>query len=582
VELVNVVEITSTDPGDVIMKPRSSKEQKGQPNRQNGGNGQNGGKAPTKNPRAARGSQRKASNQNTANSLHPVEAHATGIVGIALSQPASAARNVENTPENRPVVVSLANASANASPNPNLAVDAINNLLHSGFPPKPKKRQPEETQNRKLKTVFPKVKAYRVPGPDEAFESWGDFKGNGDWDYDPNVLRSLQFPPESWEERDGYLDTDKDYTVLCWLATTEDAVEFSVNTRLLIEHSDKSVAWRDWYKFPNGFSARAKIEDRNLDDFFEVNLRMHPLPDRDIRPIGWWKTYVSPRSTLILAPDHPSAKLDPMDERYLEAKIAPTAEERMNERIRVLSFVKDIPRVVPVPKVVERASFAPNPPIAAVWQGAVEQVQPQPVLNIYLRPAYEGDVAQITKIYNHYVENTWFTPERGTLTTRNMSQRINDIDNVNLPWIVAVQRSASTARRDLEEGVFAGREKILGYAFADDHNGMSGALRFTGEIEVYVQRDARNQGVGKCLLDRLLYMLESDYQPAMDYPWYCNGRFAISGSVRRFHRILATILIAPEDKGDFGRSQWMQHYLQSFGFEKCGHLSEVGLRKGRR
>jgi hypothetical protein len=148
-------------------------------------------------------------------------------------------------------------------------------------------KQPVDAKPKpKRESHWARTKALALAGPDQTTDEntadWTSGWQNTNDVYDPNVLSSLRFPPESWESRDSFVDPDKSSTIRTWIESTEDPVGFSVNTERLVEHSDKIIAWRDWYRFPNGPSFQLLIEELDLDSFFEIYLVSRPLPEPEM------------------------------------------------------------------------------------------------------------------------------------------------------------------------------------------------------------------------------------------------------------------------------------------------------------
>lgn len=83
-----------------------------------------------------------------------------------------------------------------------------------------------------------------------------------------------------------------------------------------------------------------------------------------------------------------------------------------------------------------------------------------PRLNIYLRPVEKRDVPEILGIYNHYITKTIYSPEMEPIAKKTIEQRMKDVDEAKLPWLVAVHRSSKASNRKTQH--------IVGFGFADD------------------------------------------------------------------------------------------------------------------
>lgn len=108
---------------------------------------------------------------------------------------------------------------------------------------------------------------------------------------------------------------------------------------------------------------------------------------------------------------------------------------------------------------------------------------------ILIRPAEAADAAAICEIYNHYIEHTVITFEEVLLTAGDIGKRLQDINAIGLPWLVAEV-----------QGV------VIGYAYAGKFRDRS-AYRYTAEVTVYLAPAGTGQGAGTCLYNALFEAL---------------------------------------------------------------------------
>src|SRR4051812_46337315 len=85
-----------------------------------------------------------------------------------------------------------------------------------------------------------------------------------------------------------------------------------------------------------------------------------------------------------------------------------------------------------------------------------------------VRPATAQDARPLAEIYNHYILNTVVTFEEEPISPERMAERIQEVVDSNLPWLVA--------ERD---------GKVIGYAYAGKWKGRC-AYRFSVESTVYL------------------------------------------------------------------------------------------------
>lgn len=148
-----------------------------------------------------------------------------------------------------------------------------------------------------------------------------------------------------------------------------------------------------------------------------------------------------------------------------------------------------------------------------------------------VRAASVEDAEAICHIYNHYVCNTHISFEEQVVSPAEMSRRILDVSE-NLPWLLQEN-----------DGV------IEGYAYATKWRVRS-AYRFSVEVSVYLLPEARGQGVGSNLYERLLEQL---------------GKLGV-------HAVIGGIAL-PND------ASIKLH--EKLGFKKVAHFERVGYKKER-
>jgi len=108
----------------------------------------------------------------------------------------------------------------------------------------------------------------------------------------------------------------------------------------------------------------------------------------------------------------------------------------------------------------------------------------------YIRPSTEADVAEITRIYAHYVGTSTATYELEPPSVDEMAARRSKILKLGLPYLVA--------ERD---------RKVLGYTYAGQYRPRPG-YKFTIEDSVYIDPEHLGQGLGHALLAALIEVCE--------------------------------------------------------------------------
>lgn len=149
-----------------------------------------------------------------------------------------------------------------------------------------------------------------------------------------------------------------------------------------------------------------------------------------------------------------------------------------------------------------------------------------------IRHATSADASAIAAIYNHYVLTTAITFEEDVVPVEDMAQRIGDVLQAGLPWLVATVDG-----------------QVAGYAYATKWRARS-AYRFSVESTVYLAPDGGRQGAGSRLYAALLDQLRAA------------GLHLVIGGIA----LPNAASIALHEK---------------MGFEKVAHFAEVGFKLGQ-
>jgi len=115
-----------------------------------------------------------------------------------------------------------------------------------------------------------------------------------------------------------------------------------------------------------------------------------------------------------------------------------------------------------------------------------------PLEGLIVRDATPSDAGAIARIYGREVEDGVASFEEVAPSETEMAARMAKITALGLPYLAA-------------EGK-AGR--FLGYSYAAPYHARA-AYRFTVENTIYIDADARGQGVGKALLGELIARCEA-------------------------------------------------------------------------
>lgn len=151
---------------------------------------------------------------------------------------------------------------------------------------------------------------------------------------------------------------------------------------------------------------------------------------------------------------------------------------------------------------------------------------------LVIRDATPADIAAITAIYGREVAEGVATFEQTPPTVESMTARLEAVDRLGAPWLVAENDG-----------------QVVAYAYATAYK-MRAAYRHTAETSVYVHPDAQRTGVGRALMAAMVERL------------YDIG----------IRRLIAAIT---------GESHASIALHAELGFQPAGRLQRVGHKFGR-
>lgn len=149
-----------------------------------------------------------------------------------------------------------------------------------------------------------------------------------------------------------------------------------------------------------------------------------------------------------------------------------------------------------------------------------------------IRNAIRNDAAAIVAIYNHFIVNTAITFEEQAITESDMAQRIADVQDGDLPWLVAEHDGA-----------------VVGYAYATKWR-VRHAYRFSVESTVYLAPSSAGKGIGRLLYTALIKRL----------------------SEQGYHLVIGGIALP-------NPASVALH--EALGFQKVAEFKDVGFKFGR-
>ncbi|KAF2492174.1 hypothetical protein BU16DRAFT_491596 [Lophium mytilinum] len=408
------------------------------------------------------------------------------------------------------------------------------------------------------------------PPTDEESDGGVSFKSdsNGDPNHDIRKLTDWDgnwLPaPIEWEGRRGFSDRNFSSRVEGWIVKTEKSYRnleiIDTSAPRFLSQDNGDVAPRVWIP--------QTIDAESPGAFWRTYQSRAPPPMSDFDPddLPWWEKYESPTSSLLKSIEVPNAFLDREDPTYAKAQQDNGAVGAIKRREHLLK-AKHARTAAK-----RRHQLAESKAAAAMYADHPEPPDNSlhPKGNIFVRPAYPADMEQVRDIYNHYVMHTIQSPEYEPRTRTHMVNRITDITNNHLPYIVAIDRS----HKGPNSGLRHLPERIVGFANADDYCHPGSMYRFTVEMELYVHPEYSHKGVGSCLLDKLLDLLDNGYRARGGYDWYAKPDYRSDGQ-----RVVKTVNVqVPYDHNNTYVIEWIKAWLKAFGFKAAGDMYRMGYK----
>ncbi|KAK3065514.1 hypothetical protein LTS18_006225 [Coniosporium uncinatum] len=437
-------------------------------------------------------------------------------------------------------------------------------------------------------------KLEKIAPPKVLSNAWGSDTEHGapsfhEWDDPADAVRALVDwngdwlpPPVEWEGRRSYRDRDFHATIEGWITNGEcecrerkKSGKCSCRTIEISRYCDipnGEIALREWVPTDITGEAPQLWWKRQMGLFGEDEefVRM-PLP--------WWNMYQSNQGQVIVPLKVPTTRLDPNDSGYARAVAESTSNQRIEAKAaRYTRAEEEKKRHKRRTREQKRNESKP-----------LELPNPnRPSANLYIRHVTPLDISQMTDILNYYIKNTVFTPEMRAVTDHTITNRMVAVETVQLPWIVAVEKTTS---KDRKTKAYSDSEKVIGFAFADDYHSPTDMYRYCAEMEIYVHSEYYMKGVGRCLMDQMLFCLDPQYNKKGGYEWRAGeaSHFQYPGGARVLGSVICHIPYDPA--ASTRRKEWLdlwlgkRFYMTTYEGEpkrwkKVGEMEGVGIKNG--
>jgi L-amino acid N-acyltransferase YncA len=204
-----------------------------------------------------------------------------------------------------------------------------------------------------------------------------------------------------------------------------------------------------------------------------------------------------------------------------------------------------------------------------------------PKMEMYMRPGRLTDVQACAEIYRHYCKESLLVPEEANYEDKEMAEMVTYVNKSELPFIVAIRGvpdEGKPDRHNIPEHLDrkGSNRNIIGFGFAEEY-GAGATYHHTAELQVYVHPANLRQGVGKTLMDRLMFFLDKGHSPLLGAPFVPCGCTWDIGGKRVISKVLCTI---PYASGQPESVEGIRKFLEPWEFTEVGCLIEVGRKQG--
>ena len=118
-------------------------------------------------------------------------------------------------------------------------------------------------------------------------------------------------------------------------------------------------------------------------------------------------------------------------------------------------------------------------------------------------------------------------------------------------------------------------ETIVGWAHLEPYS--AGPMhRFSSELALYVHPGYIRQGIGKCLLDKVMDIIDHGYNKKGGYEYINNFDYLKTGKMQIIKTI--TVRMHYEQGEDV---EWSTNYFGDYGFKRAGRFYEIGHKIGK-
>ncbi|KAJ8105875.1 hypothetical protein OPT61_g9916 [Boeremia exigua] len=449
----------------------------------------------------------------------------------------------------------------------------------TAFPSKGKgknPRWPRIPRSPKQKHVWLKSRDIPRHLPSDSQSDGGvTFKSHSDGDPTYDVKKLMDWngdwlpPPEEWAARKGFTNRHFGQVIEQWANSHSkyctNAMNIDVSAFMGVQTADGT--WLNKELVPR-YWLHDTIDNAAPRKFWEELPQRAPAPFSDIditEDPPYWERWEDgqPEDCFMATLVVPEARIDINDnDNELES---PFAMLPTNDRVQRIMEVRKNRRLR------EEARQARPVTVCAHEGVQLPDRRLRPKANIFLRPVQPTDVHGIMTIYNYYIANTVEATELEEQTEAQIRTWIDDLVQANLPCLVAV---AKRNQRKNPQGYV--NDTIVGFIHLEEYAAPPSMYRFTFELALYVHPGYIRQGVGRCLLDQMMDMVNTGYKKKGGFEWVHEVEYLKNGKSRTVKTIVVDYHY--ERGSDVA---WLTSYLGDFGFTRAGRFAQIGHKIGK-
>lgn len=200
----------------------------------------------------------------------------------------------------------------------------------------------------------------------------------------------------------------------------------------------------------------------------------------------------------------------------------------------------------------------------------------KPEMQLYLRYAMHSDAKGLMEMYNSYIPTSPHCLETQKVTATEMYNRINQSQNNELPFIVAMKPEENPGPRKPHE-------TLIGFVRLTNFMDGQPSVTSTAQLEILVGHHHKGQNVGRCLMDAILTIADPGYAPRGGYVFECkslNGSPIMENYASISCRPLTHVVtMMNHTTSEVGRYQRVKQWLEKeFKFSEKGNLPSVARK----